>query len=140
MADELPQERPRLDVNVAVGGVTVVDLAMHRHGTIGADGDAEEQLLEVGPVVFVIAKGDQGWSLGTGGLLALVLAGEGDAGGVVMGLLKVEVKLLDDTADKGSEQGGAVGVVQRVQGTTNPVVFEQGGLTWCQAKVLRDPA
>ena len=58
VADDLPQERPRVRVDLVVGGVAVVGLAMDRDGAVGRDGDAVEQLLQVGAVVLVVAEGD----------------------------------------------------------------------------------
>jgi hypothetical protein len=43
---------------LVVGDVAVVGLAMDRQGAVGADRDAEEELLQIGAVVLVVAEGD----------------------------------------------------------------------------------
>src|SRR5262249_11151064 len=58
MASHLAQEVPGLGMDLIIGDVAVVDLAMDRHGAVGAHRDAEEQLLQVGAVILVVAEGD----------------------------------------------------------------------------------
>src|SRR4051794_19251030 len=136
MAHDATQRIPGVGVDGVVAGVAVVHLAVDRHGAVGADGDAEQQLLQVGPVVLVVAEGDQRRAVG----LAGVLAGEGDGGGVLVQLSQADVKLPHGADGQGGEQAGEVGPPQVVQGAADAVVVEQGGLVGPQAEVFGDPA
>ena len=93
MSDQLPEKPPGILVNVIVGRIAVADLPMHRHGAIGARREAQEQLLQVGPVIFVITKRDVGRSarLVERWLLGIVSA-EGGRGGVLVELPQVNAK------------------------------------------------
>src|SRR5262249_48982063 len=78
VADHLAQEVPSLDVDLVVGNVAVVGLAMDRHSAVGADRDAEDQLLQVGAVILVVAEGDAWRTVALlGRFLALVGPSEG---------------------------------------------------------------
>jgi hypothetical protein len=58
MADQVTQERPRLDVALVIRLVSIVGLAMDRHCPIGSHRDAVHQLFEVWSVVLVVTEGD----------------------------------------------------------------------------------
>src|SRR6185369_13837265 len=51
MADELTQERPGIEVDCVIAGVAVVQFAVQRHRSVVADGNAVQQLFEIGAVV-----------------------------------------------------------------------------------------
>ena len=74
-----------------VGPVPAVDLVGDRHRAVGRDVEAEDQLLEVRPVVLRVAMGDPGF-LDT----PLVAAVEGHRGRVVVDATGVELELFDD--------------------------------------------
>ena len=123
VANQFTQERPGLDVNLVVGDVAVVGLAMDRHGPVGADGDAEEQLFQVGAVIFVVAEGNARRSVALlGWLLVVIDPGEGHGRGVVVHLLQANVELAHGADHKGGEQRGPVGAVEAIEGAAEAVV------------------
>jgi hypothetical protein len=96
-------------VDLVVGGVAVVGLAMHRHGAVSRDGHAVQQLLEVGPVVLVVAEGDPGRPVGLLGRgLVGVCPREGDGGRVLVLFAQVDAEGGDGAQDQGGEQAGAI--------------------------------
>jgi hypothetical protein len=124
---------------LVIGGVAIVRLAVDRHGPIGGDGDAVQQLLEVGAVVLVVAEGDARRPARLlGGGLRGVGAAEGDGGGVLMQLSQVNGELPDGSQHQGGQQAGTVGPLQMVKRPADPVVVEQGNLVGFQAEVLGD--
>ena len=107
MADDRAQERPGIAVHGIVGGVAVVDLAMDRHGAVGADGDAVQELFQIRTMVFAVAEGDARRAFGgVGGGLAGVVAAEADGGGILMQLLQVELEGADGLHDQGRALDG----------------------------------
>ncbi len=97
-ASDSAQRVPSLDVGDRVVGVAVGDAKLHRHPAVGGDGEDEEQLLQIRPMVFRIAV-DDGRCAATAQLAAggpSVLAAESNRGGVVMQLLEAHAKTLAD--------------------------------------------
>jgi hypothetical protein len=141
VAEDAAQEVPGVGMHLVVAGVAVVGLAVDRHGAVGADGKAEQQLLEVGAVVLVVAEGDARRAAGlVGGRLAGIVPTEGDGGGVLMELGQVDVEGADGVQDQGGQQAGAIGPTQVVQGAAEAVVVEQAHLVRLQAEVFGDAA
>jgi hypothetical protein len=140
VAEELPQERPGIDMDLVIGGVTVVNLAVDRDGAVGRDRKAVQQLFEVGAVVFVVAEGDaRRASRLLGGSLLSVGAGEGDGGGVLVQLGKLDGELPGSAHDQGGQEAGPVGPLEVVERPPDPVVVEQGGLAGMEAEGFGDP-
>jgi len=50
------------------------------------------------------------------------------------------LKLAYGAYDEGGEQRGAVGAVEAVEGASEAIVAEEGGLPWLEAEVLGDAA
>jgi len=141
MAGYLAEEVPRFDVDLVVGDVAVVCLAMDRHGTVGADRDAEQQLLQVGAVILVVAKGDARRSVALfGWCLVLVGPREGDCRGVIVRLPQLDLELTHGADDEGGQQRGAVGLIEAVEGAAKAIVTEEVGLPWLETQVLGDTA
>jgi len=90
-AQKLPETLQVAPVDRVVGPVPAVDLVGDRHRAVGRDVEAEDQLLEVRPVVLRVAMGDPGF-LDT----PLVAAVEGHRGRVVVDATGVELELFDD--------------------------------------------
>ncbi len=91
-------------MDLIIGGVAVVGLAMDRDRAVGADRDAVQQLFEIGAVVLAVAEGDARRPVGLlGAGLRRVGAREGDGGGVLVKLAQVDVELADGTDDQGGE-------------------------------------
>src|SRR5439155_14271190 len=57
-AGQLAEDLPGADMGAVVGGVAALDAEVDRHGAVARDGEDVEELLEVGPVVLVMAVGD----------------------------------------------------------------------------------
>ena len=110
---------------------------MDRHGAIGTDGDAVDQLFEVRAVVLVVAEGDarRALPLFLGGLLGIV-AVEGDGSRVLMQFAQVNGKLAHGVRDQGGQQAGAIGTLQVIQCPADAVIIEQGQLVRLQTEVL----
>jgi hypothetical protein len=114
---------------------------MDRHGPVGAHRDAEQQLLQVGPVVLVVAERDTRRAVTLlGRLLVAVSPREGDGRGVIVCLPQLDLKLAHGAYDEGGEQGGTVGAVEAVEAAAKAIVAEEGGLTWLEAQVRGDAA
>src|SRR5262249_55918981 len=106
-----------------------------------ADRDAEEQLFQVGSVILVVAEGDARRAVAfLGRRLVMVGPREGDGRGVIVRLPQLDPKLAHGAYDEGSEQRGAVGAVEPVEGASKAIVAEEFDLPWLEAKVLCDAA
>ena len=92
---QLAEQVPGGDVGAVIGGVAALDPEVHRHGTVAADGEDVEQLLEVGAVILVVAPGDRQAKLSPQGALpvgVLVVAVERHGRGVVVQLIERDVE------------------------------------------------
>jgi hypothetical protein len=123
-------------VGDVVAGVAGLDPVGDRHGPVGGHGQDPQQLLEVGPVVLGVAKGDR-----RGGLAAppppiggRVDAGELDRGGVVVQPRDVDAEAVHRVQHQPGRQAGPVGVEQPRQHPPDPVVVEQPHLALVQAE------
>ena len=130
-AGQLAEELPGVDMGAVVGGVAALDAEVHRHGAVARDGEDVEELLEVGAVVLVVAVGDGQAELPPQGPLAvggLVVAVEGDGGGVVVQLVEIDGELADRVGHDGEGERGDVGVEEAVEAAADAVVVERGEL------------
>ena len=119
-AGQLAEQVPGVAVRAVVGGVAALDPELHRHGTVACDGEDVEQLLEVGAVVLVVAVGDGQAELPAQGafvLGSLVVAVEGDGGGVVVQFVEFDAELADGVCRDGEGERGDVGVEERGRGS-----------------------
>ena len=140
-AGQLAEEVPGVAVRAVVGGVAALDAELHRHGAVAGDREDVEQLLEVGAMVLVVAPGDgQPQPAPQGPLLigGLVIAVEGDGGGVVVQLVEIDGELADGVDDDGQGEGGDVGVEEAVEAAADAVVVERGELGGGQAEEFGD--
>src|SRR3974377_1804305 len=129
-AGELAEQLPGALMGAVVGGVAALDAELHGHGAVAGDGEDVEQLLEVGAVVLVVAVGDgQAESPAQGAFAAgaLVVAVEGDGGGVVVQLVQVDAELADGVGDDGQGERGDVSVEEAVEGAADAVAAPRGG-------------
>jgi hypothetical protein len=104
---------------------------MHRHGTVAADSEDIEQLLEVRAMVLVVAVGDgqpQPPPQRARLRRILVVAMEGHGGRVVVQLVERDVELAGGVGGKVQRPGGDVGLEEAVEGAADPVVVEGGEL------------
>ena len=140
-ADDLAERPPGLAVDLAIRGVAVVNLAVDGHGPVGSHRAVVEQLLEIGPVIFVVAVGDARRALVLhSGRLVGKLPGESDGGRVLVHLVPGELEGADGAQGHGGQQTGALGAKQVVQGTPTAVVVEPSALFGKEAEVFRDEA
>ena len=125
---ELSQHFPGLDVRSGVAGVAIQGPVVDGDGTVGGHAQDEQKLLEVGTVILVVTVGDQDRRLSANlsAVGCLVVARQGEGGGVVMQLVQVDVELSNRPQDKFRQEGRAVGVEEAVQGSAHPIVVEQG--------------
>ena len=114
-----------------VGPVPAVNLVGDRDRAVGRDVEAEDQLLEVWPVVLVEPENDPGF-LDT----AVVAAVEGHRGRVVVDAAGVELELLDDLDGEVEKQAFSLGRGEGVQGPGDPVVVEGLLLRFGEAKAF----
>jgi hypothetical protein len=95
-AGELAEHLPGTLMGTVVGGVAALDPELHRHGAVACDGEDIKRLLEVRAMVLVVAVGDGQAELSPQGRLAvgrLVVAVEGDGGGVVVEFVEFDAEL-----------------------------------------------
>lgn len=135
-ADSL-DEQPGIDVNGIVGGVAIVGLGVDGHGTVGGDGDAVKQLLEIGAVILVVTEGNVWWPVRLPRIgLVGVLAGDGNGGGILVDLPKFDGELANDTHDEYGEETGSVGSVEVIESSPDAIVVEQSNLLGEQSQVF----
>ena len=122
-----------------VGGVAVRDPVGDRDRPVRADGQDQQQLLQIRPEVLVVTVPDRrrrlpaaGPAVGVG-----VGAGQGHGGGVVVQLGDVQVELVDGCQHGRGDQAGPVGVEQPVQHPTDPVIVQRGGIAGFQSQDRR---
>ena len=140
-ARQLAEQIPGVAVRAVVGGVAALDAELHRHGAVARDREDVEELLEVGAMVLVVAPGDgqpQPAPQGPLPIGGLVIAVEGDGGGVVVQLVELDGEFTDGMDDDGQGQGGDVGVEEAIEAAADAIVIERGQLVRSQAQELRD--
>ena len=114
-----------------VCGVATLDPELHRHGAVAGDREDIQQLLEVGAVVLVVSPGDGGSEpaakrafLGRG----VVIAMEGDGGGIVVQLVELDAELADGVGGDVEDQRGDVGIEEPVEGAADAVIVKRAQL------------
>ena len=121
-----------------VGDVAALGAKVQRHAAVGRDGQDEQQLLQVGPVVLVVSPGDgEARRIGIRRLLALLIvrSKEGDGGGVIMHLAQFDSESLDDVRRQSQNQRGDIDLGQFVQYGTARRLCGVGG--WVGSAPLR---
>lgn len=113
-----------------VVGVAVRKAVGDRRGPVGGDGRGPDQLLQVRPVVLGVAGRDHRGRFPAPrvpvGVAVETL--DTDRGGIVVQLAGVDAELGHDAQDELGEQARPVGVEERSQGPTDPVVIDPGEL------------
>jgi hypothetical protein len=114
-------------MGLVVRHVAAGDLEIQRNRPIPGHREDVEQLLEVGPMVLIIAPRDRHSRL----LASLFFLGgirisamEGDRGGVVVQLVQVDLELLDHMGRKRQDHRGDVASEQPIETTPDAVVVE----------------
>ena len=112
-------------MDLIVGGVAVVGLAVDWDRSVGGDGDPKEELFQIRAVVLVVAKGDsrRPVELVGGGLVGIV-ATEGDGGGILVQLVESNVERADGSDSQSSQETGAVGETEVIEGAADTIVVE----------------
>ena len=130
------QRVPGVDVGDRVAGVAVGAAERHGDVAVGAHGQDEQQLLEIGPMRLRMPVSDRrgGASADPAALRGPVAATEADRCGVVVELLEAHAEALPDGQDELGEQRRAVGVEQPIQGAAEPVVAEMAHLQGADAE------
>ena len=127
-------------MGAVVGGVATLDPEVHRHGTVAADGEDVEQLLEVGAVILVVAPGDRQAEPSPQRALpvgVLVVPVKRHGRGVVVQFIERDVELADGVGRDVESQGRDVGVEEAVEGTPDAIIVERGELLVGQAEPVR---
>src|SRR5690242_17305309 len=98
---QFTQDTPCADVRLVVGRVPVLDAAPDWNGPLRRGRQQVEQLLQVGPVVLVVAMGNAmgRFSIPPLSLGVYVLPGQRDGRAVVVQLLEIELKAPRDLDD-----------------------------------------
>ena len=123
VANDLFQERPCLSMDLIVGGVAVVGLAVDWDRSVGGDGDPKEELFQIRAVVLVVAKGDSRRPVElVGGGLVSIVATEGDGGGILVQFVEANVELAYSSNDQGSQEAGAVGATEVIEGPADTII------------------
>ncbi len=126
-AGQLAQQVPGVAVGLVVGHVAAFGAEVQRHAAVGGDREDEQELLQIGTMVLVVAEGDRqrgtaqvtlrGRGLGVG-------AAESDRGGIVVQFVQGDAELLDDVRRHGQDQRGHVGHKQPVQRASHAIVVQ----------------
>ena len=118
---------PGGDVGEVVGGVAVAAAVGDRDRPVRGHGEDEQQLLEVGAEVLVVAVADRRGRFAAAPVpvRVRVRAGHGDGGGVVVQLADVDAEAADDAEHRLGEQACPVGVEEPVEHAAHPVVVER---------------
>ena len=122
------QKVPCLLMGLAVFGLAVSHAVVHRHRSVSRHGEDPEQLLQVGPVIFVVAmtylqRGLAALRVTIGGS---VVAGQGDAGAVVVELGAVDCETADRADHHLGLQESPVSIEEPFQSPAHAVVVEPG--------------
>jgi len=117
------QGQPILDMQGVVGLVSSMGLEVNRHGLIASNRQVVAELLEIGTMVLSVATRE--WHPFS--RLRLVRPRELDGGGVAMDLGDINRERLNGRQREGGLQGRAIGLEQRVECPTQPIIGER----WC---------
>lgn len=124
-------------MDLIVGGVAVVGLAVDWDRSVGGDGDPKEELFQIRAVVLVVAKGDSRRPVElVGGGLVSIVATEGDGGGILVQLVEANVELADSSDDQSSQEAGAVGATEVIEGPADTVVVKGSELIGLQSEMF----
>ena len=126
-------------MGVYVRSVAIERLKVDGDGAIGAHGEHKQQLLQIGPVVLVVAVADHERSLAlqaSAGRLGIVPA-EGDGGRIVVQRGEVHRKGVHRPHHHLRQQGGTGSGEQGVEGTPNAIIVEQSDFFDAQAEQMR---
>jgi hypothetical protein len=97
-------------------------------------GEDEQQLLEVRPVVFRISEDDPCRALSAHCLgLHSVLTAKADCRRVVVQLLELHPEALADREHDGGEQRAAVGIIEPIERSAEPIIAQMPEVLLCQA-------
>ena len=113
-------------MNRVVAAVAAVDLMSEWHGAVANDVQAEDELLEIRPVVLIVAVRDP--RLFHRRLVGTV---ERHARRVLMDPAGVEFELLDDVQREQEEEASRAGRDQCVEGASGAVVVDRS-LLYCR--------
>jgi hypothetical protein len=102
-----------------------------RHGTIGGDVEAEDELLEVGTVIFVVAVRDPRFPY-----RARVLTTEGHRSGIEVDSPGLEPEEFDRTQGELKEDPAASELCQLFEGTAHAVIIDGEFLLDAQAESI----
>ena len=126
-ADQLHQAVPGGDVRLVVGRVAVQQAVRERHRPVGADGQREHELLQIGAMVLGVAqRGGRGrLAAARAAVRAFVVAVQADRRRVVVQLRAVDVELGDHAEHQRGQQRAPIGVKELIKRPAEPVVVEQ---------------
>ena len=119
-----------------VVGVAVPGAVVNRDRAVAGDGQREKDLLEVGPMVLVVAEDrlDRGLAALLASVSLAIPAGDGDRGGVVVKTIEVDLEAVDRAQDDLGHERGALRVEQPVERAPDAVVVEARRLSLGQAE------
>ena len=126
-ASQLAEEFPGVHVRLIVGRVAAGRTEVDRHTAVVAEREDVDQLFQVGTMVLVVAPGNgQGASSATEVFFGsvLILAVEGDRGGVVVQLVERDLKFANRVPDHGQHEGPQCAAKQAAQRPADAVVAE----------------
>ena len=126
-------------MGLVVGHVATLRAEAQRHASVGGDREDEQQLLQVGTMVLIVAEGDRQrrppQEAAFLGSLA-VRSAEGNRGRIVVQFIQRNVELLDDMGRHGQDQRRHVGGEQPVQCPAHAIVVEPLDLLREQAQCI----
>jgi hypothetical protein len=123
-------------VRVAIG-----DAKLHRYPAILSGGEDEQQLLEVRTVVLRKTEYDTRRMLSAHRLgLHSVLTAKADRCRVIVQLIELHREALADREHDGSEERAAIGTVEPIEGSAEPIIAQVPEVLLCQAVHRRGEA
>jgi hypothetical protein len=127
---------PSLDMSSRVARVAVRAAEVHGDVAVGIHGQNEEQLLEVGAVVFGIAIGDRRRpsSSNRAPRGRTILPAKANRRGIVVELLEAHAEALPHGDHDVGQQGGAIRVEEAVESSSDAIVAEVLKLMGLQPK------
>jgi hypothetical protein len=127
-AGETAEEVPGVAVRAVVGGVAALDPEPDGDGAVAGHREEIKEWFEVGSVVLVVTPGDGGSGPAAAGRLVrggVVIAVEGDGGGVVVESVEFDVEFAAGVGGDVEGERGDVGIEKPVEGATDAVVVER---------------
>ena len=137
---EPAEQVPGGAMGLVVDHIAALGLKIDRHSTVLGDGEDEEQLLQIGPVVLVMSPGDRQPCLSAARQFLTgvgVLAEESHSRRIIVQFVQVHIELGDGVGRDRQGKRTTVALEQPVQATAHAIVVERTDLAGRKPQQVR---